>query len=398
MIKIGFIINFDYRLWYGGTNVIKNLICCIKKYSNNTLEPILFVRKSLDRELLKKEFGSIEIIKSDILDRGLFSRIYSKILILFIGRDPKLELYFKKHNIKLISHSNVFAYNFFTGVNSSIKCLSWITDFQHIYYPKYFTIRSIILRNLNIFFCIRHSSKILLSSYDSQNDLKKISKRAFDKSIVSQFYFEFKNRKDIITLSQLKKKFNIKSNFFFIPNQYWKHKNYEVVIESLFFLKKKNKLNNLLILSSGNNEDHRNKNYFSEIMNLLEKYNLDNNFRYIGLITHEEVASLIFHSIAVINPSKFEGRNVSVEQARSMGKQVILSDINIHKEQYSPRTNFFNPDHYKDLAIIIFNKWNKFKIKDEIKNRNITIKKNKNNLFEYYKNYEKIINYVLDAK
>jgi hypothetical protein len=133
-------------------------------------------------------------------------------------------------------------------------------------------------------------------------------------------------------------------------------------------------------------------------MNLLEKYNLDNNFRYIGLITHEEVASLIFHSIAVINPSKFEGRNVSVEQARSMGKQVILSDINIHKEQYSPRTNFFNPDHYKDLAIIIFNKWNKFKIKDEIKNRNITIKKNKNNLFEYFKNYEKIINYVLDAK
>ena len=47
------------------------------------------------------------------------------------------------------------------------------------------------------------------------------------------------------------------------------------------------------------------------------------------------------HSISLINPSQFEGRHSSVEQARSLGKQTILSDINIHREQAPPRSSFF---------------------------------------------------------
>ena len=31
--------------------------------------------------------------------------------------------------------------------------------------------------------------------------------------------------------------------------------------------------------------------------------------------------SLMYHSIAVINPSKFEGRSSTVEQAKSIGKK-----------------------------------------------------------------------------
>ena len=42
--------------------------------------------------------------------------------------------------------------------------------------------------------------------------------------------------------------------------------------------------------------------------------------------------SLMFHSVAVINPSEFESRN-TVEQAKSLGKQVILSNIKILKQK-----------------------------------------------------------------
>jgi hypothetical protein len=305
------------------------------------------------------------------------------------------DLFFEKNNIKVISHINAFAYNFFTGHKSSIKCISWIADFQHFYFPRYFTIKNIILRNLNIFFCARYSSKILLSSYDAQNDLKKISRNAFEKSVVSQFYYKFDKKKDIINLSELKKKHNINTNFFFIPNQYWKHKNYDVILKSLFFLKKKNKINNILILSTGYNSDHRNKNYFSEIMKLANNYHLSDNFRYLGLLSHKEVCSLILYSIALINPSKFEGRNVSVEQARAMGKKIILSDINVHLEQNPARAIFFNPYDHKKLAAIIFNTWNKYNIKDEIKYRRAEVLKNEYNLLRYYKNYEQILNSVL---
>ena len=47
----------------------------------------------------------------------------------------------------------------------------------------------------------------------------------------------------------------------------------------------------------------------------------------------------MFHSVAVINPSEFEGRSSTVEQAKSLGKQVILSNIKIHKEQKPDKQN-----------------------------------------------------------
>ena len=41
----------------------------------------------------------------------------------------------------------------------------------------------------------------------------------------------------------------------------------------------------------------------------------------------------MYHSIALINPSKFEGRSSTVEQGKSMGEKIILSTIPVHKEQ-----------------------------------------------------------------
>ena len=397
MIKIGFVINFDYKSWYGGTNVIKNLIYCIQKYSKNNYEPVLFVRSSLKKKELK-EFNSIKIVKTNIFDVSILNRIFYKVLILLFGRCYRFDSFFEKHNIKVISHINTYAYNFFTGYKSSIKCISWVTDFQHLYYPKYFSIKNKFLRNFNIVLCSLHSSKILVSSYKAQNDLKKISIKAFSKSVVNQFYFKFDKSKDIISFLELKKILNIKKNFFFISNQYWAHKNYEIVLESLFFLKKNNKLNNLLILSTGNSNDHRNKNYFDKIMKLVEKYNLNDNFKYLGVVTFQQVLSLMYHSIALINPSKFEGRNVSVEQARSMGKKIILSDIGIHREQNTPRTVFFNPNDYKKLASIIFNTYIKHNINIEKRYSQKVNDKNTYNLCKYFHNYEKIIKSVINLK
>ena len=47
MIRVGFLINFNYLKWLGGFYVIKNLIYCIKAFSKNEIEPILIVKKKI---------------------------------------------------------------------------------------------------------------------------------------------------------------------------------------------------------------------------------------------------------------------------------------------------------------------------------------------------------------
>ena len=48
------------------------------------------------------------------------------------------------------------------------------------------------------------------------------------------------------------------------------------------------------------------------------------------------------YSQSVINPSKSEGLSNSVEQAKALGKKVILSNIPVHKEQLSDNFYYFN--------------------------------------------------------
>ena len=117
-----------------------------------------------------------------------------------------------------------------------------------------------------------------------------------------------------------------------MPNQYWLHKNHRVVIEALNRISKKSR-ENIIIYSSGSNQDYRNPQNFQNIIKLVSKYKLQKNYVYLGLIPFLDVMSLIYYSLAVINPSYFEGWSSSVEQAKAYNKKIILSQIDVHKEQ-----------------------------------------------------------------
>ena len=99
------------------------------------------------------------------------------------------------------------------------------------------------------------------------------------------------------------------------------HKNHKVVLNALLYLKNKDKLKNIFIVSTGSKEEHRNTKYFHEIEKFIGDNNLYKYYKYLGTVSFKEVLSLMYHSVAVIQPSKFEGRSSTVEQAKSMGKK-----------------------------------------------------------------------------
>ncbi len=61
---------------------------------------------------------------------------------------------------------------------------------------------------------------------------------------------------------------------------------------------------------------------------------------------------LLAHAVAVINPSRFEGWSSSVEEAKALGKPLIVSDIPVHREQVAGRTtaDLFGVDDADALA------------------------------------------------
>ena len=96
-------------------------------------------------------------------------------------------------------------------------------------------------------------------------------------------------------------------------------------------------------------------------------------------------------SEVVINPSKFEGWSTTVEEAKSLGKNIILSDIPVHREQNPKWGIYFDPNNPNQLASIIKNSLN---IDNEI-NRELRYKEARSELNDRYrgfaKDYEKIV-------
>ena len=94
-MRIAFLINYNPSSWLGGTNVIKNLIYCIKIFSKKKIDPVLIVKKSLSKNDTKY-FKNIKLIKTNLFDQNLFSRILIKLEILIFGKSRKIDNFLKK--------------------------------------------------------------------------------------------------------------------------------------------------------------------------------------------------------------------------------------------------------------------------------------------------------------
>jgi hypothetical protein len=396
MIKIGFLINYNHFKWLGGIYVIKHLIYGINKHLKKEIQPILIVNNDLSKKAIN-DLKQFDLIKTNLFhNQPLLNRLRNKLSVIFFGRSSNYENFFLKEKINLVSHINVFGNNVIFGKKSVAKSLSFIADFQHLHFKENFSVQKRIMRNLNTFLCAYFSSKILLISNNAKKDLKRISNVAYNNSVISKFIFQIPAKKEIINLSIIKKKYKFNMYFFYVPNQYWVHKNHFVILKAIKYIKEKNNLKKILILSSGLSNDYRNPNHFLKIKNFISENNLENNYKYLGVIPFKDVLSLIYHSKAVINPSKFEGRSSTVEQANSMSKKIILSNINIHKEQKPENAEYFDPNNYKQLSKILLNNC-KYKNKSKNYYKNAQ-QKNNDNMKIYCNNYLRIVKNLIKKK
>jgi glycosyltransferase involved in cell wall biosynthesis len=153
-----------------------------------------------------------------------------------------------------------------------------------------------------------------------------------------------------LKFEQIISKYKIDENYFFLPNQLWKHKNHMVVFKALTLLKKNGI--SVCVVCTGQIDDYRNNEYSHKIKQYIQENEL--NVKLLGIIDYQDVVELMRNSIAVINPSYFEGWSSTVEECKSLGKNMILSDINVHKEQAPDNSYYFNPDDENELYKIIF--------------------------------------------
>ena len=93
-----------------------------------------------------------------------------------------------------------------------------------------------------------------------------------------------------------------------------------------------------------------------ELKNYISKNDLEENIKFLGFIDRSEQLCFMKNALAVIQPSLFEGWSSVVEDAKAMNQNLIVSSLNVHKEQLGNQAYYFNPEDEKELVdhIVLF--------------------------------------------
>jgi glycosyltransferase involved in cell wall biosynthesis len=208
---------------------------------------------------------------------------------------------------------------------------------------------------------ISQADAIVLSSYSAFEDFRAIAPEdCVPRARVLQFVSQPDTRLGSVGAAGtevMERKYGFRGRYFYLPNQFWVHKNHSVVFEAVAELKSQG--TEVLLICTGTLKDYRirNSEYVDALRSYIRKESLGSDVLILGLIPYEDVLFLMRNCVAVINPSRFEGWSSTVEEARSIGKRVLLSNIPVHLEQNPAGARYFDPDDLPGLVSIMKEVW-----------------------------------------
>ena len=346
MIRVGFILVAADQGWLGGISYFRNLFRAILAIPAPEVEPVIVTGFKGAIEPLTAEFPRIEAVRTGLLDRWSAAWASRKLAQKLTGRDILLEQFLLENGIAVMSHSGHL------GNGARVAAIGWIPDFQHKHLPELFSPKERIQRDRSYEALARYSHSIILSSAAAESDFVRWFPGASAKSRVLRFVADPVVETAVSAGTALGSKYNIAGPYFHLPNHFWVHKNHRVVIDALEVLNAGG--THYTVVATGNTDDHRHPGQLQSLLDRARRAGVEKEFRVLGVVPYADLIALMKGALAVINPSRCEGWSTTVEEAKALGKQVILSDIAVHREQAPEAGHYFDPDDAPQLAQFMY--------------------------------------------
>lgn len=339
--KIGLIYQYNEN-WIGGTYYVENLISALNHLSDQ-LKPWLIIYTDDENQFFnlgkKIEYPYLKN-RTYIRSLSFFEKAVNKVYRNVSGKNYFFPFYNDVDIIFPAKNEHRFL--------KEQKFLYWIPDFQEHFYPEFFSEKEIWDRRSYQQTIINNAKFIVFSS----ETVKKHFNQIYPTNCLKQFVVRFAvTHHPANDNADLNERLQLPKHFFLCSNQFWKHKNHIVILEALQILKHKGL--EAFVVFTGKNHDYRHPEYFDELIESSIQMGIEKNINFIGFIDRVDQLSLMKKSLAVIQPSLFEGWSTVVEDAKSLGVNIIASDIDVHKEQllHYKASRLFSALDKSDLAL-----------------------------------------------
>ena len=342
MIRVAFTA-IGGRKWTGGRNYLVNLLMVLARYELARLTPVLFLGTDEDpAELARFEaLPGLEVVRAPAFDsvHGPVALANSMLL----GRDLAAARQFRHHRIDIVFESARFF-----GWRLGLPAIAWLPDFQHRDLPRLFPLRVRLRRELGFRAQIAAGRTIMLSSENARHRCEAVFPATKGRAFAIPFAMAPAVAVPLEEARRITRGLGLNEPYFFLPNQFWKHKNHWLVAEAMALLRQRGR--RVKVYATGEQSDPRNPGHFPALMRRIAQLGLSDDLVLPGLVPYGHVRALLRTCQALINPSLFEGWSTTVEEARVLGTPMLLSDLAVHREQMGEGARYFDRHSPASLA------------------------------------------------
>lgn len=364
-LHIGLVCRFGPG-WQGGVEYLRNLAASLESLDAEE-------KKTFQLTLVYPDEDSenTSIIGSEAVRRVFYKdyrpirRPFSERVAIRIKRSlPGGDLTRFEHFLNDLDLDFLYPYQTETPERHSFHYASWIPDLQHRFLTDMFSNEDIEIRNVEYARAARLAPCVVLSSQTAREHFAEFYPDAVEKTRILSFATLPIDDWLNANLESTVRSYGLPDRFFALPNQFWKHKNHSLVFQALANLRDSDV--RPIVVCTGPLFDNRRPQFSSEILQQIQKLGLAGQVILLGLLPKQDQIQLLRRSLAILQPSLFEGWSTVVEEARSLGKSILLSDIPVHREQNPPMAEFFDPHSPDCLAELLHDAWKRMPIGPDI--------------------------------
>ncbi|MBI5722729.1 MAG: glycosyltransferase [Planctomycetes bacterium] len=274
--------------------------------------------------------------------------------------------------------------------HSNFPSITWIPDFQHIHMPEMFSEKERKERDDKFSAIAARAPMVIFSSKSALADWSRFFPHS--KAVTRILHFQTIPEADWFKPDpeETRLKYGLPSNYLICCNQFWMHKNHGTLFQAIADLHRRGIMARLVC--TGNTDEYRNKEYFPSLKGMLGQLGIIDHVQILGQIPRGEQIALVRRSMAVIQPSLFEGWSTVVEDARLLGKTIFMSDLDVHKEQAPPYGHYFARRDPADLARQIADRWGELRCGPDTDREAAGRSENERAIEAYGRRFAEIIN------
>ncbi len=235
--------------------------------------------------------------------------------------------------------------------NTPCALVGWIPDFQHNRLPEYFSAEALRQRDRYFAYLVDNCDAMMFSSEAVLADFRELYPAFAGPSASVHFPSGFAYEPEIIQADPrpVIEKYGLPPAFVLVANQFWKHKNHLLVVEAVARARREQPGVHVVMVGVPSDTRDPANAHLSELFRRLSVERLGANLSVLGEVPFADLVALMRCAQEVIQPSRFEGWNTTVQDAIALGKRVACSDLPVHREQV-PAAFFFSPDDPDALA------------------------------------------------